>query len=293
MIQNVKLFGERNSGTNFLASLIHANGRGIVQLPVEPHEGSGWKHGFPDLALHPDQAHTLFVFVVRDLRSWLQSMFKTQYHYACKGTIVDFITEPLHVCEVDPTFPVHVDPREQQNVVALRYAKLEAYMEFIGCVDNAMVVSLSAVQRDPARFFRALHDVFRLNVEPVTVPVLAHTKTGKLNQVNRVHHTPLLPDVVPGRSETWELFVEGLDAKPLVKRTEAKEGRGKTKKVNQQVQRLHCDPRRNRAMWQYPKRARLPSQTWDTYDAVRTCPTCVFVRAMPNEVAEFRCRCVR
>ncbi len=78
--ENFQVFGERNSGTNFVRELITRN-TGL------PHTGDyGWKHGFPvAVAYHP---RTLIVWVVRDPLDWTVSMFKSP-HKARKSMDLD------------------------------------------------------------------------------------------------------------------------------------------------------------------------------------------------------------
>lgn len=47
IIKYIKIFGERNSGTNFLTSLIKKNIKDINIFSFYYKGGTGWKHGFP------------------------------------------------------------------------------------------------------------------------------------------------------------------------------------------------------------------------------------------------------
>lgn len=70
-LTHFQVFGERNSGTNFVSNLIDRN----TQLDMV---GSyGWKHGFPvAVGFHPQ---ALIVFVFRDPFDWLVSMYNRPY----------------------------------------------------------------------------------------------------------------------------------------------------------------------------------------------------------------------
>ena len=80
MITDIKIFGERNSGTNFVSLLIDKNIINTNILSPYYKGGTGWKHGEPDLKLFKNIDNTLFVFIIRDLEPWLKSMYKTPYH---------------------------------------------------------------------------------------------------------------------------------------------------------------------------------------------------------------------
>ena len=107
-MSKVKVFGERNTGTNYLEQLIELN---LKQVEVIPQisipawfpnlllrrielltdyflwSGSkyrlGWKHGIPPtkkILQHPDRDKLLTIFLVRNPYSFLLSLHKNPYH---------------------------------------------------------------------------------------------------------------------------------------------------------------------------------------------------------------------
>ena len=80
MIKEIKVYGERNSGTNYLISLLEANLKGndvkIVQKKY------GWKHRFVDAQqlYEADTSKTLFIFISKDIYSWTVSMNNKPHH---------------------------------------------------------------------------------------------------------------------------------------------------------------------------------------------------------------------
>jgi hypothetical protein len=72
-IKKFTIYGERCSGTNYLEDLITRN------FDVEVTWEYGWKHffGFKDLSNSDD---TLFIGIVREQHSWLNSFYKNPYH---------------------------------------------------------------------------------------------------------------------------------------------------------------------------------------------------------------------
>jgi len=109
MIQKIKIFGERNSGTNFLESLIKENIKNIKILSGVYNGGSGWKHGYPKPYLFKEKKNTLFIFIVRDLEPWLKSMYNNCYSYVRPNTIEDFINNPLTINETRSRHDVHMN----------------------------------------------------------------------------------------------------------------------------------------------------------------------------------------
>lgn len=73
MITQIAVMGERCSGTNFLQSAIASNFAAGLTWEY------GWKHffGFSD---YKDSDNTLFVAIVRDPHTWINSLFKQKWH---------------------------------------------------------------------------------------------------------------------------------------------------------------------------------------------------------------------
>lgn len=73
-INKIQVFGERNSGTNFLQEILLKN----TDIPLTWEYG--WKH-FPNYdLLKEDTDDTLFIVIVRDLTTWLHSFQGTMHH---------------------------------------------------------------------------------------------------------------------------------------------------------------------------------------------------------------------
>lgn len=100
-IRYFKIYGERNSGTNFVTQLLLKN-TNLLEHSLYYKGGTGWKHGFPRLNLFNDNVRkkTLFVVIIRDLESWLVSMFKTPYSLDPGNSIFNFVNGDLKIKEV-------------------------------------------------------------------------------------------------------------------------------------------------------------------------------------------------
>lgn len=72
-ITHFKIYGGRCSGTNYLENLILKN------FDVELTRDYGWKHffGFDDLK---NSENTLFICIVRNMQTWINSFFKNPHH---------------------------------------------------------------------------------------------------------------------------------------------------------------------------------------------------------------------
>lgn len=73
MIKFVTIYGERCSGTNYLAALLTTN------FDVDVCWKHGWKHffGFNDLSTSDD---TLFVGIIRNPYDWINSLYRDKHH---------------------------------------------------------------------------------------------------------------------------------------------------------------------------------------------------------------------
>ena len=73
MISNVKIYGERCSGTNYLEILIRKN----FKVQIINHYGFKHFFGFHHLE---NSDNTLFICIIRDYHSWLNSFYEKKWH---------------------------------------------------------------------------------------------------------------------------------------------------------------------------------------------------------------------
>lgn len=66
LIKNIKIFGERNSGTNFLTDFIKKNIKDINIYSSYYKGGTGWKHGFPRIELFKELDST-FLYLLLEI----------------------------------------------------------------------------------------------------------------------------------------------------------------------------------------------------------------------------------
>lgn len=78
-----KIYGERNTGTRFLAQLIKLN------FDVQLTDRLGWKHGRINLV--PEHERVFCLTISKTPENWLRSMYRRPYEMSRKSTIkVDF-----------------------------------------------------------------------------------------------------------------------------------------------------------------------------------------------------------
>ena len=192
MIKHIKIFGERNSGTNFLEQLVRRN---IIDINVcsSFYIGSGWKHGFPRIELFNEVNETLFIFIIRDLESWLISMYNNPYSFICPDNISAFISEKLCINDLRMDHDVHTNKEEQQpNIISLRYAKIKSYERFFDKVPNAIFINLQDLQENNDKFLNFIRDTYSLNISEHIYRIDLHTKNPIIT-----HHTRTYDTVLP------------------------------------------------------------------------------------------------
>ena len=184
LIKNIKILGERNSGTNFLTSLIEKNIKDINIFSSYYKGGTGWKHGFPRFELFNELDSTLFIFIIRDLDTWIKSMYFNPYHYETPHNINKFLTEKIKINDKRKDHDVNIYKSEQLNIINLRIAKIKSYLNFYENVNNAVFINLEDLQNDNKKFLEFLKTIYNLNTAEY-VPIKNHTKKKNLKILNK------------------------------------------------------------------------------------------------------------
>ena len=212
-IKHIKIFGERNSGTNFLTQLIQKNIQDVNILSSYYKGGTGWKHGFPRLELFKELDTTLFIFIIRDLENWIKSMYFNIYHYKRPKNINCFLKEKIEIDDERKDHDVNVYENEHQNIIHLRNAKIKSYLDFFKNINKGLFINLEDLQNNDKKFIMFLNYEYNLKIKPYT-PVKKHTKVNK-NLKNRQYNL-ILPKIIYEDIEL-EKFVVSLKTKYLHK----------------------------------------------------------------------------
>tara|TARA_Y100000004_G_C8864492_1_gene390515 strand:+ start:244 stop:954 length:711 start_codon:yes stop_codon:yes gene_type:complete len=185
MINNIKIYGERNSGTNFLTRLIRKNLRNInICSPLHKNhpdtkDKTGWKHGYPKLN-NISKQDTLIIFIIRDLIPWLKSMHANPYHLKKIENYNDFLTKKIKA--QGKWFPadhdVHVYPDETNiTIFDLRYKKINSYTKAAQQLENVMIVNLEDLQTDKGeKFINTINKKFNILKKEKFIKIEKHTK---------------------------------------------------------------------------------------------------------------------
>lgn len=180
-IKNVKIYGERSSGTNYLASLIEKNFHNITVNPKQ----YGWKHGFINFKKLKtiDTDHTLFIFISKDPYSWLVSMNKKPHHapqlyglkfneflkkeWACyKGKNYgsrDLKENPLTDEEEMLNERSPETKKRYGNVILMRNGKNKCFLELRNHVKNYRLLKYENLLKHPELSLKKISSEFKIN----------------------------------------------------------------------------------------------------------------------------------
>lgn len=209
-ITHVCILGERVSGTCFVQSLVTSNTR------LKLNASYGHKHFFQDVdrLYTEDTSHVLFVFVTRDVASWLSSMCNTPYHADlsirnCKdfSRFIRMEWSCIHdrtsgVSELDKRYGTEMmnerDPytgERFKNVIHMRTSKIDHCMAIGKIVQNFVHVRYEDVRDDPEGFVSDLASGFGLQTKDKFVPITSMRGKGKVPYFRKVYPPPSESDV--------------------------------------------------------------------------------------------------
>jgi hypothetical protein len=198
-----KIYGERNSGTNFLIKLIKKNfgntyGDSEGQKRID-NKYYFWKHGIPknDTKNNKENKVVVKLFIFRRLEPWLVSMFHNPYHLTGIDTFdtllnVKFTDE--YIEKRDENVYLHnnkIINFEDRNktIFDIRYYKIQKIKEYCQANENIVILNLEYLQKDEncLKFLKDLNDIYKLGKKTFSL-VEKHTK-DKSDVKNKVYDT--------------------------------------------------------------------------------------------------------
>ncbi len=204
MITHIQMYGERNSGTNFIKKVILGNLEGLEKTIK-----FGWKHGGlseptrfygpkgnfkVQQVADPNEADdTLFVVVYRNPLSWLQSMHHDPHHAPLhrKLKFGEFIRKPWVTYFTESgqdasrsvarrnarIAPVNVW-EDHSSVIELRQAKTKLFEDIKNQVPNVVYVNYELVRDHPERLIDALVKAYGFKRSQAEVAGVTEDKFG-------------------------------------------------------------------------------------------------------------------
>jgi hypothetical protein len=177
-ITEIQVFGERNSGTNYLRKLFEKNYKNIKTLIGS--DGFGWKHGnlgnpwirrkddgtfvhIPIRDYKKDSENVLFVIIYRNPLTWIQSTHQSPHHAPelFDLSFNDFITKRWRsyygpgATDLDPDqekrFSIINENNlfeEYENIFDLRKQKINIFEKFKDKVNNVTYLQYENLRED-------------------------------------------------------------------------------------------------------------------------------------------------
>ena len=160
MISHFKIYGERNSGTNYVQWLFETN----FKLEYWRSGALGWKHGMAQLdeIRQGDYNHVLFLLVLKNPYSWLLSMHKNPHHatHLKRFPFNRFCLSPWQSYYSKPRAPI---PGEGfDNIFKLRSAKVGSQLGVLDAASNALLINYEALLADTEGFVTSAAEQFKL-----------------------------------------------------------------------------------------------------------------------------------
>lgn len=174
VIQSIKIYGERGSGTKYLESLVSEN-----LVSVEVRKNDGWKHFFPIRGVEGD-INCLFFIISRNPFDWVQSLHRNPWHAApeLRGlSLSDFIRKPWWCVLDEQTGTSPNDPQygtemmfercpetghRFSNVLQLRSAKLRSWDRLRSSAAHAVHITFEDLKAQPEVFIETVSNRFQL-----------------------------------------------------------------------------------------------------------------------------------
>lgn len=206
MAKTVKIYGERNSGTNYLSLLLQENLCVHILRGIAPHwlglaqrviaapdiadiffslttpKNLGWKHSIPFfLEAHAPLRgdfirNVLFVTVTKNPYSWLLSLYKRPHHL--KGLRQDsfesFLKQPWATARRENAPPEFVSPVDIWN------SKNGAYLSMCDNGFSVANIRYEDLIADPQQTIWSLAEKFRLEHNPLFRNIVESTKGEEL-----------------------------------------------------------------------------------------------------------------
>jgi hypothetical protein len=140
MITHFKIYGERNTGTNYVQRLFQTN----FELEYWRSGVLGWKHGFApaDRIKKGNYDHVLFLIVCKNPYSWLLSMHKNPHHamHLQRLTFENFCNSEWQSFYDGPGRK-KIKDEHFSNIFELRRMKAVSHAQVLQCTSHAIVLN--------------------------------------------------------------------------------------------------------------------------------------------------------
>lgn len=186
-----RIYGERNSGTNFLEQLFIKNNFTIDKTMTKEDYIKNdnkyiWKH---DIPCKKDK-NIVDIFIFRNLEEWLVSMFNNSYHLERKDNFEDFLIKPQIIetgknAVINPKTNNYINISDKDKTIfEIRYYKYNEIIKYKNNNQNVIFVNLTYLQNNTYSFLNYLNLRFMINNKQL-ITHIPHTKDSNYIEKNR------------------------------------------------------------------------------------------------------------
>lgn len=190
-MDNVQIYGERCSGTNWLKELVDNNF--VVNSGVW-HDKYGWKHWFitnETFKKISEDKNTLFLVIFRNPYTWINSLHNNPHHLhdALNLSLDGFISK-------EPLTSYHGTLRnkggvieESKNVFKLRSEKITNFLKLKEYTDNVVFIKYEDLMSNPINFLEKFKNMGLITKKnsyqyEVKKPSLIELNNDIINKIN-------------------------------------------------------------------------------------------------------------
>jgi hypothetical protein len=168
MCRKFTIYGERCSGTNYLESLMLSN------FDIDIVWDYGWKHffGHHNFLNTEEENNTLFIGIIRNPVTWIDSFFKNQHHIIPhKNNIHSFLTtEVTTVLENNSRDKNYVTNKQYKNIFELRFYKNYYLLNIMkNKVKNYILIRYEDLSSSPIKVLTNIKNKFNLSLKKLSI----------------------------------------------------------------------------------------------------------------------------
>ena len=190
-----KINGERNSGTNFLASVLNNNKFPIYDQIIKENIVYHWKHSVPSNDYKKLNEKVVDLFIFRNLNDWLISTHANNYHLTEIELFKDFlknsqISNENYLLDYRTNECLNKDDNNK-TIFQIREYKFNKIMEYRKNNEDVILINLSFIQNEQnlSNFLDFLSEKYMPNLKVNNYKLsINHTK-DESNVKNRKYNT--------------------------------------------------------------------------------------------------------
>lgn len=191
-----KINGERNSGTNFLEKILKINNFSVYvhKVNIKKKTIQYWKHGVPTDNQKNINNKVIDIFIFRELKSWLVSMFKNPYelenNFRCNFKLFLEKKQSSNNYWINENNEILNMDDNDKDIFEIRKHKFNEICKYRDNNKNIIFVNLTYLQNENnlLEFLNILNDNYVKNNKREYILKIPHTKTKSNDYKNNTYN---------------------------------------------------------------------------------------------------------